>query len=79
MGKQFYLDSTFCEHFIERYHTDSPSMYSHVEREHDWEGYSSWELPPDRLACADNCINEGWWPMELVEKVVEAFVKWGPA
>lgn len=79
MGKQFFLEfgdrGKFCEHFIERYHTDSPSMYSHVEREHseeDEEYNEYWSYH-----CEDNCVAEGWYTQEQLKYVVDAFNQWG--
>lgn len=80
VGKDFYLEfgdsGKFCEHFIERYKTDSPSMYSHVSRDHSMEEYD-----PYReywvYDCAENCVAEGWYTEENLRAVVDAFNEWG--
>lgn len=79
IGKQFYLElnaaGKFCEHFIERYKTDSPSMYEHVRVDHreEDEDYNDYWI----LDCEDNCIEEGWYPESQVRDIVEAFNTWG--
>lgn len=80
IGKQFYLEmgnsGKFCEHFIERYKTDSPSTYSHISREHQLYD-EDWNEIGWGMECDDNCISEGWWRKEYVREIVEAFNKWG--
>lgn len=79
-GKQFYLDmgttgGKFCEHFIERYKTNSPSMYYHIEWEHAWESeYWGKEDPYD---CEDHCVENGWYTRDQVVDVVNSFMHWG--
>jgi hypothetical protein len=77
--KQFYLEyndrGKFCQHFTNRYHTDSPAMYDHISRDHsedDIEGEEYWSY-----TCVDNCAKEGWYSEEQLKYVVDAFNKWG--
>jgi hypothetical protein len=79
IGKQFYLEmgtqGKFCEHFIERYKTDSPCMYEHVRVDHSQEdeNYKDYWI----YDCEENCVAEGWHSEENLRAVVDAFSKWG--
>lgn len=81
VGLDFYLEmgsqGKFCIHFIERYKTDSPSMYSHISIEHNWDK-DDWDWnKEDPYICEDNCTTENWYSKEQVRAVVDAFMKWG--
>lgn len=77
MGRQYFLMDTLCLHFVERYKTDSASMYDHIRIEHSMEDedYNDYWV----YECDDNCVTEGWWSAELVTAVVDAFNEWGEA
>lgn len=62
----YYLMSTFCIHLSLRHGTDSPSLYSHVDIEHDWTTPGV-----DSLSCEDNCIANNWYRLEDVRNVVK--------
>lgn len=62
----YFLMDTFCVHLSLRHGTDSPSLYSHVDMDHDWTTPGV-----DSTQCEDNCIENGWCTLEDVRNIVK--------
>jgi len=78
---KFYLGDTFCEHLTEKYGTSSASLYDHVYYEHD--PYDNTLSESSRevfvLTCEDDCITNGWYTREEIERVSrKVYPDYGP-
>jgi len=68
--RQFYLMDEFCEHLTEKWGTKSASMYWHVQYDHGWDFNNG-----TQYACEDECLENGWWTYEELDKVIKAIQK----